>query len=114
MRPLVLALLGICCLATSMVEGVGSEVPEKSICVSLTTQPLPVNRIRTYTIKEGPMKAVIFVTRRGLKICADPKANWVTAAINTVDGRSNTRRRTAQTKPTATQQTTKTAVTMTA
>lgn len=39
--------------------GVGSEALEQKICVSLTTRRLPVKNIKTYTIKEGPMKAVM-------------------------------------------------------
>ncbi|EHB18764.1 Cytokine SCM-1 beta [Heterocephalus glaber] len=89
--------------------GVGSEVPERSICVSLTTQRLPVSRIKTYTIKEGSMRAVIFITRRGLKVCADPQDKWVKAAVKSVDSRSSTR---MQTSPTGAQQTTHTAVTL--
>ncbi|XP_002715264.1 lymphotactin [Oryctolagus cuniculus] len=114
MRRLLLVLLCICCLTTSIVEGVGSEVPDKSICVSLTTQPLPVNRIRTYTIKEGPMKAVIFITKRGLKVCADPQAKWVKTAIKSISNKPSTRRSTTQTQPTGTQQSTRRAVTLTA
>ncbi|XP_003468760.3 cytokine SCM-1 beta [Cavia porcellus] len=91
MRLLVLAILGACCLAACTVEGVGSEVPERSVCVSLTTQRLPVNRIKTYTIKEGSMKAVIFITKRGFKICANPEDSWVKAAVRTIGGKSNTR-----------------------
>ncbi|XP_008057723.1 lymphotactin-like [Carlito syrichta] len=112
MRLLILACLGICCLTAYVVEGVGSEVPDKSICVSLTTQRLPVNRIKTYTIKEGSMKAVIFITRRGLKVCADPQVNWVKEAVKNIDSKSNTRRNTIQTKPTGTQQSTNTTVTL--
>ncbi|KAM4861077.1 lymphotactin-like isoform 2-T2 [Thomomys bottae] len=94
-------------------SSVGSEVPEQSICVSLTTQRLPVRRIKTYTIKEGPMKAVIFITRRGIKVCADPQDKWVKAAIKSVDNRSSTRKDMIQSKPTTTQQTASTAVTLT-
>uniref|UniRef100_A0A8D0IW31 X-C motif chemokine ligand 1 n=1 Tax=Sus scrofa TaxID=9823 RepID=A0A8D0IW31_PIG len=88
---------------------VGSEVLEKSICVSLTTRRLPVKNIKTYTIKEGSMKAVIFITRRGLKVCADPHVEWVKKAVQTID-KSN---RGNQAKPTGAQQTTNTAVTLT-
>ncbi|KAM5237488.1 lymphotactin-like [Ctenodactylus gundi] len=107
---LVLALLSVCCLATRVVEGVGSEVPEKSICVSLTTQRLPVSRIKTYTIKEGSMKAVIFITKRGLKVCADPQANWVKAAVKTVDSKSSTQRSKIQTSPAGSQLSARTSV----
>ncbi|CAK6439836.1 unnamed protein product [Pipistrellus nathusii] len=109
MRPLLLALLGLCCLALRAVEGVGSEVVDQRICVSLTTRQLPMNRIKTYTIKEGPMKAVIFITKRGLKVCADPHANWVKKAVQTVD--KSRRMNVNQTKPTGAQQPTRTAVT---
>ncbi|XP_012871083.1 PREDICTED: lymphotactin-like [Dipodomys ordii] len=111
MRLLVLTLLAVCCLAAGLVEGVGSEVPEKSFCMSFTTQKLKINRIKTYIIKEGSMKAVIFITRRGLKICADPQASWVKDAIKSVDNRA--RKTIIQTKPTEAQQPTRTAVTLT-
>ncbi|XP_020034468.1 lymphotactin-like [Castor canadensis] len=109
---LLLTFLAICCLTSCIVEGVGNEVPEKSICVSLTTQRLPVNRIKTYTIKEGSMKAVIFITRRGLKVCADPQANWVKAAVKSVDFRSTTRKNMIQTNPTGAQQATNPTMTL--
>ncbi|NP_001127817.1 lymphotactin precursor [Sus scrofa] len=109
MRLLILAFLVICCLTAYTVEAVGSEVLEKSICVSLTTRRLPVKNIKTYTIKEGSMRAVIFITRRGLKVCADPHVEWVKKAVQTID-KSN---RGNQAKPTGAQQTTNTAVTLT-
>ncbi|KAF5916595.1 hypothetical protein HPG69_005390, partial [Diceros bicornis minor] len=97
------------CLISS--PGVGSEVLEKSVCVSLTTRRLPVKNIKTYTIKEGSMKAVIFITKRGLKVCADPQVEWVKKAVESVD--KTTRRGVIQTKPTGAQQSTNTAVTLT-
>uniref|UniRef100_A0A8C9C0D4 Chemokine interleukin-8-like domain-containing protein n=1 Tax=Phocoena sinus TaxID=42100 RepID=A0A8C9C0D4_PHOSS len=108
MRLLILAFLGICCLAAYTVEGVGTEVLDKNICVSLTTRRLPIKNIKTYTIKEGPMKAVIFITRRGLKVCADPQVEWVNKAVNN----KVTRRNVSQTKPTGAQQSSNTAVTL--
>ncbi|XP_004646109.1 lymphotactin [Octodon degus] len=112
MRLLFLAILGACCLTACIVAGVGNEVPESSICVSLTTQRLPVSRIRTYTIKEGPVRAVIFITRRGLKVCADPEDKWVKAAVKSIDRKSNTRRDRIELSPTRTQQSTQTAVSL--
>ncbi|XP_034795844.1 lymphotactin isoform X2 [Pan paniscus] len=113
MRLLILALLGICCLTAYIVEGVGSEVSDKRTCVSLTTQRLPVSRIKTYTITEGSLRAVIFITKRGLKVCADPQATWVRDVVRSMDRKSNTRNNMIQTKPTGTQQSTNTAVTLT-
>ncbi|XP_010834990.1 PREDICTED: lymphotactin-like [Bison bison bison] len=111
MKLLILTCLVICSLAAYTVEGVGSEVLEKSICVSLTTQRLPIKNIKTYTIKEGSMKAVIFITRRGLKVCADPHVDWVKKAVRTID--RSTRRNVSQSKPTQAQQFPNTAVTLT-
>ncbi|XP_017651546.1 lymphotactin [Nannospalax galili] len=80
--------------------------------MSLRTQPLPVNRIKTYIIQEGFMKAVIFFTKRGLKICADPEASWVRAAVKTVDNRSSARRSMTEPNPMGTQRSTSTAATL--
>lgn len=54
-----------------------------------------------------------FVTKRGLKICADPEAKWVKAAIKNVDGRASTRKNMAETVPTGAQRSTSTAITLT-
>ncbi|KAI5946207.1 Lymphotactin [Manis javanica] len=108
---IILVLLGTCCLTACTVEGVGSEVLEKSICVSLTTRRLPIKHIKTYTIKEGSMKAVIFITKRGLKVCADPQVEWVKKAIKTVN--NSARRNVKQTEPVGAPQPTHTAVTLT-
>ncbi|KAM9688313.1 lymphotactin-like [Trichechus inunguis] len=113
MRLLILAVLAICCLAACVVEGVGSEVPDRSVCVSLHTRSLPVQKIKSYTIKEGSMKAVIFITKRGLKICADPQAEWVKTAVRSLDKKSTTRKNMVQTTPMGAQQSTNTAATLT-
>ncbi|XP_015354164.1 cytokine SCM-1 beta-like [Marmota marmota marmota] len=96
-----LTILSLCFLS----PGVGSEVPERSICVSLSTQRLPINRIRTYTIKEGSVRAVIFITKRGLKVCANPEAEWVKSAVKSMDSRSTTKRSKLQSSPTRAQPT---------
>uniref|UniRef100_A0A8C0ACP3 Chemokine interleukin-8-like domain-containing protein n=1 Tax=Bos mutus grunniens TaxID=30521 RepID=A0A8C0ACP3_BOSMU len=106
MKLLILTCLVICSLAAYTVEGVGTEVLEKSSCVSLTTKRLPIKNIKTYTIKEGSVKAVIFITRRGFKICADPQAAWVKKAVQD-------RKNISQAKPTGAQQSTNTTVTLT-
>nr|QCI30374.1 chemokine XCL1 [Apodemus agrarius] len=112
MRLLLLTFLGVCCLTTWVVEGVGTEVLEKSVCVNFQIQPLPVKRIKSYTIKEGAIRAVIFFTRRGLKICADPEVKWVKTAIKTMDSRASTRKNTTGTIPTRVQRSASTAITL--
>lgn len=47
-----------------------------------------------------------FITKRGLKVCADPQVDWVKKAVETVDNRKTT----SQSKPTGAQQPTSTVV----
>ncbi|XP_036609595.1 lymphotactin-like [Trichosurus vulpecula] len=101
MKLFLFALICFCGLTAYMVEGVGTEVTKKSFCVSWS-QPLEIKRVKSYAIEEGPMKAVIFITRRGFKICADPEANWVKDVMNSVDSRTTTRKTTRPTSLTAT------------
>ncbi|XP_006887513.1 PREDICTED: cytokine SCM-1 beta-like [Elephantulus edwardii] len=114
MKLLILASLVICCLTAYVVEGVGREVPHMNSCMILHTRPIPVNKIKTYVIKEGPMRAMILVTKRGFKFCADPEASWVKAAVEKVNKKFTIRRNRLQPSPTGDQRPTNTAVTMTA
>ncbi|XP_011835321.1 PREDICTED: lymphotactin [Mandrillus leucophaeus] len=109
MRQTVSALIQLCNLS----EGVGSEVSDKSTCVSLTTQRLPVNRIKLLESSNVSLSPQNFITKRGLKVCADPQARWVKDVVKSMDRKSNTRNNMIQTKPTGTQQSTNTAVTLT-
>ncbi|XP_072504812.1 cytokine SCM-1 beta-like [Notamacropus eugenii] len=111
MKLLFLALFCFCSFTQFTVEGVGSEVMKRSFCVSLTSKPLPVISVKSYLIEEGPMRAVIFVTRRGIKICADPDVNWAKGIMKAVDNR-NKKRNMIQTKPTGSQPRTDRTMTM--
>ncbi|XP_027724175.1 lymphotactin-like isoform X1 [Vombatus ursinus] len=99
MKLFLLALICFYSPTACVVEGVGSEVIKKSFCVSWS-QPLQSKRVKSYAIDEGPMTAVIFITCKGFKICADPEANWVKNVMNSVDRRTTTRK---ATRPTASQ-----------
>ncbi|XP_004613898.1 cytokine SCM-1 beta-like [Sorex araneus] len=111
MRLVFLALLLSACLLKSAVEGVGSEVISRRMCVRFSNRPVPGARIRTYTIEEGPMRAVVFVSKRGFEFCADPDETWVKKAMKTVDSRN---RIMVQTGSAGTQQPTETAGTLAA
>lgn len=52
-----------------------------------------------------------FITKRGLKVCADPQVEWVKKAIKTVN--NSARRNVKQTEPVGASQPTHTAVTLT-
>ncbi|XP_074120730.1 cytokine SCM-1 beta-like [Sminthopsis crassicaudata] len=95
---LLLAFFCFCGFTLFTVEGVGSEIMKRSFCVSLTSKPLPVHSVKSYTIEEGRIKAVIFVTRRGFKICADPELSWAKTVIKGVDSRLK-KKNMNQTKP---------------
>ncbi|XP_001371932.1 cytokine SCM-1 beta-like [Monodelphis domestica] len=100
MKLFLLAFLCFCGLIAYTVEGVGSEVMKRRFCVSLTSKRIPVNSVKSYIIEEGSMRAVIFVTRKGIKICADPEVSWAKGVIRAVDSRT-TKRNLTQTKPTS-------------
>lgn len=51
-----------------------------------------------------------FITKRGLKICADPEAGWVKAAIKSVDSKSTGRRNAIGPSPTGAQRSASTAM----
>ncbi|NXQ26189.1 CCL5 protein, partial [Alaudala cheleensis] len=48
-------------------------------CFSYISRPIPRRMIQSAykTTSSCPMQAVILVTRRGRKVCADPEAHWV-------------------------------------
>ncbi|XP_043855378.1 lymphotactin-like [Dromiciops gliroides] len=96
MKLLLLALFCFCGLTAYIAEGVGSEVPQKGTCLSWG-HPLQSKRVKSYTIEEGPIKAVIFITHKGFKICADPEANWVKNVIKSVQSRTNMKKTTSST-----------------
>ncbi|XP_072494711.1 lymphotactin-like [Notamacropus eugenii] len=96
MKLFLLALICFYGLTAYMVEGVGTEIMKKSFCVSWS-QPLQSKRVKSYAIEEGPMRVVIFITRRGFKICADPEAHWVKNVMNSVDNRNTMRKTTRKT-----------------
>ncbi|XP_055964578.1 cytokine SCM-1 beta-like [Sorex fumeus] len=106
MHLALLVLLLSACLPKFAVEGVGSEALTRRMCVQFSSKPLSGARIRTYTIEEGPLRAVIFVSKRGFKFCADPEEGWVKQAMRTVDSRT---RIVSQTGSVGTQQPTDTA-----
>ncbi|XP_051004298.1 lymphotactin-like [Acomys russatus] len=88
-----------------LAPGVGTEVLEETICVNFKSQPLPVQIIKTYSTREGIVKAIIFVTKGGRKYCADPQVQWVKDAVKSVDSRSRVRKSMAKTIPKRAQRT---------
>ncbi|KAH1187305.1 lymphotactin-like [Mauremys mutica] len=86
-------------LTVSTVKGsVASQIAPRSSCVDLSTQQLDIRNLAKYEMQHIPVKAVMFITRRGIKICVQPDLKWVQNAIKFLDKRPVTRRPTTKPK----------------
>ncbi|XP_005511530.3 lymphotactin [Columba livia] len=86
---LVTFLLGI--FLVQMVEGsVGSQSMRKVSCVNLTTRQLNIRNLISYEKQQLPVDAVMFINRKGIKICVSPHQKWVQTAIKKIDQRRTT------------------------
>ncbi|XP_065253672.1 cytokine SCM-1 beta-like [Emys orbicularis] len=81
---LVIFWLGL--FTVSTVRGsVASQIAPRSACVDLSTQQLDIRRLAKYETQHIPVKAVMFITKRGIKICVQPDLKWVQDAIKFLD-----------------------------
>ncbi|KAK1168640.1 C-C motif chemokine 20-like [Acipenser oxyrinchus oxyrinchus] len=68
-----------------------------SCCISYSTNMIHLRAIRRYTKQESTglcnIDAIIFHTRRNLKICADPRVKWVKRLINRLSKRNKRKTR---------------------
>ncbi|KAI5127956.1 C-C Motif Chemokine 24 [Manis pentadactyla] len=58
----------------------GSMVIPSSCCMSFISKRIPESRVLSYQLSSGsicPKAGVIFTTKKGLKLCGDPKQQWV-------------------------------------
>ncbi|KAJ7416462.1 C-C motif chemokine 3-like 1 [Willisornis vidua] len=46
-------------------------------CTSFATRPLPLRLVKTYTNSTCSPPAVIFITFKGMRVCASPEEKWV-------------------------------------
>uniref|UniRef100_A0A452GTX5 Chemokine interleukin-8-like domain-containing protein n=1 Tax=Gopherus agassizii TaxID=38772 RepID=A0A452GTX5_9SAUR len=94
---LVIFWLGL--FTVSTVRGsVASQIVPRSSCVDLSTQQLDIRRLAKYEMQHIPVKAVMFITRRGIKICVQPDLKWVQDAIKFLEKRPVPRRPTTKPK----------------
>ncbi|NXI91067.1 XCL1 protein, partial [Psophia crepitans] len=63
----------------------GSQSMHKSSCVVLSKQKLNIRNLVSYEKQEFPIKAIMFINTRGIKICVSPNLKWVQAAIKKID-----------------------------
>ncbi|XP_059201005.1 eotaxin-like isoform X2 [Centropristis striata] len=87
-----LVLAALLCLTTWMSVVNAIHVPVASCCDMVSTTKVQVTRIQDYTIQsEGacPIKAVVFRTTSGIRICSDPNDGWAKKAMRKVDTEKN-------------------------
>ncbi|CAO2644511.1 C-C motif chemokine 8 [Lemmus lemmus] len=90
-------LLGLLLIAVTVSPGELAEPdevpPPVTCCFSLTQRKIPLRVLQSYekTTSQCLLAAVIFKTKRGIKICADPMQKWVDHSMKFLDQKSQTR-----------------------
>ncbi|XP_076779293.1 C-C motif chemokine 24 [Arvicanthis niloticus] len=63
-----------------------------SCCISFISKKIPESLVVSYQLANGsicPKAGVIFVTKKGHKICTDPKLPWVQRHIRNLDAKKS-------------------------
>ncbi|XP_052615595.1 C-C motif chemokine 4-like isoform X1 [Peromyscus californicus insignis] len=72
--------------APALSAPIGSD-PPTSCCFSYTTRKIPRNFVTDYyeTSSLCSKPAVVFLTRKGKQVCADPSQPWVNEYVNDLE-----------------------------
>ncbi|KAF1527957.1 Lymphotactin, partial [Eudyptes sclateri] len=70
---------------------IGSQPMRKASCVSLSTQQLKIQNLVSYEKQQVPVNAIMFITKKGIKICVSPDQKWVRSAIKKIDQERTTK-----------------------
>ncbi|XP_034363438.1 C-C motif chemokine 8-like [Arvicanthis niloticus] len=88
----VLLCLMLIAVTVSPMELAGSDEPSLQVCCfSVTNKKIPLRILQSYeriNNSQCPREAVIFHTKRGISVCADPTAKWVNAYMKILDQKS--------------------------
>uniref|UniRef100_A0A8D2DQW0 C-C motif chemokine ligand 24 n=1 Tax=Sciurus vulgaris TaxID=55149 RepID=A0A8D2DQW0_SCIVU len=82
-----LLLLALC---VGYILPTGSVVIPSSCCLSFISKKIPESRVVSYQMSSGstcPKAGVIFTTKKGQKVCGDPKQPWVRKYMNSLDAK---------------------------
>ncbi|XP_072266467.1 lymphotactin-like isoform X2 [Pyxicephalus adspersus] len=77
-----IVLLGIF-LCTTI--GMGIEFVDKRTCLDLQQKEFPLQQLTSYTRQTIPKEAILFKTKKGRELCADPTMPWVIKAVAMLD-----------------------------
>ncbi|XP_075719717.1 lymphotactin-like [Rhinoderma darwinii] len=72
-------------LSTIESQGLGFGYKDMYSCLEVQTAKVHIKILQSYTIKTTPIDAVLFSTKNGKMICADPNEVWVKKAIIALD-----------------------------
>ncbi|NWI57586.1 XCL1 protein, partial [Calyptomena viridis] len=65
----------------------GSQAMRKFRCVNLHTRQLNIRNLVGYE-KQTQANAVMFITKKGIRICVSPDQEWVQSVIKKINQRS--------------------------
>ncbi|XP_055047775.1 chemokine (C-C motif) ligand 35, duplicate 1 [Misgurnus anguillicaudatus] len=67
----------------------GMRIGPKRCCFSFQSRQVPIKQIIGYsmTSQQCPMQAVLFKTKRGSQICANPTDSWVQKHMETFNSK---------------------------
>ncbi|NXL87742.1 CCL4 protein, partial [Alectura lathami] len=61
--------------------------PPTSCCFTYTTRQLPLSFVDDYyeTNSQCPLPGVVFITKKGREVCANPEHSWVQKYLNELE-----------------------------
>ncbi|XP_045141895.1 C-C motif chemokine 24 isoform X2 [Echinops telfairi] len=85
-----LMLLALC---TGHITLSGPVVIPPTCCMKFASKEIPMSRVVSYQLSSGsvcPKAGVIFTTKIGRKVCADPKQSWVQSYVKHLEAKQKT------------------------
>ncbi|NWX24158.1 XCL1 protein, partial [Aegotheles bennettii] len=74
-----------------LVGSIGSQPMQRFSCIHLSTRKLNIPNLVSYEKQHIPVPAIMFINRRGIRICVSPDQKWVQAAMKKIDQKRTTK-----------------------